>query len=568
MPVMKYTPQFIERQYIPTQNIGLIDQVLGQRQKEYDTATAMQNAAMSELYGLQTTQGFEHERNKIIEGLQGQITQAAEKRGGDYGAAAQDIAQIISKAQGNPFFQRNRRAIEEAQTLQKLRASNPSIRVLRDPNTVAYDQNLSDEDLQYQIFDPSQMIKTIDQMYEDRKSRRGPLEAASHPVFGTVARQRIGMTDEEIAAESTPENANMILSQMGYGDLAQKDPQLYQEMVNTMYNRLKSFNQGYSDSPWNAPASRNTQDNTSSEYLPFTFMPLSVDVDTRIGGKTDKNIQDIETMMGQDGFVKEPSKEKKTYLSPFEGTKYGMEPVSVGSREGKQWDKFKTYRDGYSALYKSVKNAGGNDRDFLKEVAEIEKAKGYVAEYGARINNSNFTANLPAALSLSEDLLFEYKDGEKSREGLSLSEYNKKFKSSGQSASDFSAQVTPRGEILLQDPDGKKYAVNKSSLSAPVRQYTETMNRLYDKFYNYKLSNEDIDNTNQELISIGGGRYINMSINPDNIKDRVFNIVQAHPETGQPVIVQKYSDFSDIANYFVPLISRDIDVTTFKPKVN
>ena len=172
MPVMKYTPQFIERQYIPTQNIGLIDQVLGQRQKEYDTATAMQNAAMSELYGLQTTQGFEPERNKIIEGLQGQITQAAEKRGGDYGAAAQDIAQIISKAQANPFFQRNRMAMENADMLRKLKAQNPNIFVAGDPDKMAYRDDLTPDDLQYSVINPEDVKKLVAQKYSHFGDKR------------------------------------------------------------------------------------------------------------------------------------------------------------------------------------------------------------------------------------------------------------------------------------------------------------------------------------------------------------------------------------------------------------
>ena len=46
MPIMKYTPQFVERKYVPMNDIGLISQVLGQRQKEYDMGEALQNEAI------------------------------------------------------------------------------------------------------------------------------------------------------------------------------------------------------------------------------------------------------------------------------------------------------------------------------------------------------------------------------------------------------------------------------------------------------------------------------------------------------------------------------------------
>ena len=76
MPIMRYTPQFIERQYIPTQNIGIIDEVLGQRQKEYDMAKMAEMSTIEELYGLPTTQGFQPKRDELVKGVESQIQEA------------------------------------------------------------------------------------------------------------------------------------------------------------------------------------------------------------------------------------------------------------------------------------------------------------------------------------------------------------------------------------------------------------------------------------------------------------------------------------------------------------
>ena len=250
MPIMKYTPQFVERQYVPTNNLGIIDQVLAQRQKEYDTATTLKDAAVSELYGLQTTQGFEPERNRIVQELQNQIEAAAQKRGGDYGAAAKDIASIVASVQKNPFFQRNRQVMEQARYLEQMKARNPALRIIKDPRKLGYDQNMTEEDLQYQVLDPADILKATDAIFADRKGRIGELQAISHPVFGTIARQQKGMSDAEIQALSNEQTVDQVLAQAGYSNLKQTNPDIYNEMAGAIFNQLKGYNQGYVDTPW------------------------------------------------------------------------------------------------------------------------------------------------------------------------------------------------------------------------------------------------------------------------------------------------------------------------------
>ena len=278
MPVMRYVPQFIEKQYVPLNDLGLIDKALAQRQKLHDTSKMLENQTLSELYGLSTTQGFEPERNRIIEDLQAKIQEATARRGGDPSAATQDIMSIIATAQKNPFFQRNREVMEQTQLLEKMRASNPSLRILRDPRTLEYKPDLTAEDLQYQVLDPTQITKITEDMFGDLRKKRGELQAVRHPVFGTVARQQIGATDEEIAGLSTPETVNQVLSQAGYSDLAETNPELYNEMAGIVYNQLKSLNQGYDDTPWSPPYRGRGNDGEQSNYTRDLLVGMGYDL--------------------------------------------------------------------------------------------------------------------------------------------------------------------------------------------------------------------------------------------------------------------------------------------------
>lgn len=285
MPVIKYTPQFTERQYVPMNNIGLIDQVLGMRQKEYDTAKMLENQAISELYGMQTTQGFQPERDRIIEELQNQIKSVAEKRQGDYGAAAGDIASIIAKAQGNPFFQRNRRALEEAQYLQRLRAQNPSLMVFRDPNNVAYNPNLTDEDLQYQVFDPSLLEKDFQNIYGDLAKQRRESNPVYDPTSGyNVATTTLGLTQDEVNAMLQDEKTyETLLSK--YPVLQNANPEALNALRERIGTQVRGLSLGQAKQFLSPPVSRESTGSKGSGFggndllqgMGYTLLPQDLD---------------------------------------------------------------------------------------------------------------------------------------------------------------------------------------------------------------------------------------------------------------------------------------------------
>ena len=283
MPVMRYTPQFVERKYIPTQNIGIIDEVLGQRQKEYDMAKMAEMSTIEELYGLPTTQGFQPKRDELVKGVESQIQEAVQRRGGDYGAAVKDIMGVVSKVKSDPFFQRNRRALEEAQYLQRLRAQNPALMVFRDPNTVAYDPNLSDEDLQYQVFDPDLLDKDFQTMYGDLAKQRREGMPVYDPTSGyNVATTTYGLTQDEVNKMIQDENTYQTLLSK-YPVLQNASPEALGALRERIATQARGLSQGYGRQLLNPPTSRGrgTEDNLGGrdllQSMGYTLLPSDLD---------------------------------------------------------------------------------------------------------------------------------------------------------------------------------------------------------------------------------------------------------------------------------------------------
>lgn len=273
MPIMKYTPQFVERQYIPMNDLGLIQKGLETKQKQWDTSKAYENQMLEQLYGISTTTGFSKGREQLIGNVQKQIEEAVSKRGGDYGAAVQDIAGIIARTGKDPFFNLNRIQMENVKGLERQLAQNPNLKILKDPRSMEYNPNLTEQDLNYQVLDPNDIATVINNTYGHLRSKEGPLQAVNHPVFGTIARSQKGLSDAEIAAMRTPETVNKALAQLGYSDLEKTNPELYNELSGMVYNQLGTLNMGYNDAPWSGGRSGSGSGSTGKGAIRGVLQP-------------------------------------------------------------------------------------------------------------------------------------------------------------------------------------------------------------------------------------------------------------------------------------------------------
>jgi len=107
--------QYVQ-QYVPTdmnlaQNVlGMARQDMKERNQAFDQAAAFSNSSIGEMYGVES---WDTEyRNQVVGDIQSKIDDTLKKRGGDYATAGNDIARLIMKERGNPFWNDNAKQME------------------------------------------------------------------------------------------------------------------------------------------------------------------------------------------------------------------------------------------------------------------------------------------------------------------------------------------------------------------------------------------------------------------------------------------------------------------------
>ena len=252
MALLKYTPQFIERQYIPT-NVNAAIDVMGKMQGQYDTAVDTQQKALSEAYGIKSTQGFEEGRNQFAEGLKSKIDEAIARRGGDAGAALRDIQSTIISAKKDPFIRANERMLEKTAELEKQLANNPNLEVLKDLRGAKYSSGMSDQDINYEIYDPETMDKSFENEYGKYRNMKGSTSLRDLDGY-TVASQQIGMAPDKIAKMKSVETYNNLIQKSPQLAAAvEKNPELKQRMINRINSKLDTLYGGVDENVIDKP---------------------------------------------------------------------------------------------------------------------------------------------------------------------------------------------------------------------------------------------------------------------------------------------------------------------------
>lgn len=239
MAVLGYVPQFIEQQYVPTQDIGLLSNILGQKQQQYNQAAQMQAGALADIYGREVTSGFEPAAQERIKAFETKLQELTDKRGGDLGAAIGDITSTIGSMYKDPFWRTANKAVEQSKILQQQLAKNQQLRVLNDPRSLSYREDLSDEDLAYKVFDPTSVTNLINQQYaglRDKVQETGLIEDPSGSGYLMSATTK-GATKSEIERLKKDSSLrNQIASTLGISDYLEKDPELA-GTVNSLIDR-------------------------------------------------------------------------------------------------------------------------------------------------------------------------------------------------------------------------------------------------------------------------------------------------------------------------------------------
>jgi hypothetical protein len=167
-------------QYIPQpifSNVGMLQQQLAQDQARHDLAM-QQQVAMEDMFAEVPTHPTDIPiKNKVLGDFQSKVQEVVDRYGGDYGAAAKDIARLTSKTRQNPFFQlapeRRRLAEEERKARLQLGPNYIPIqsvtdKPLQDPESGEW---VSPEELSYDYEDRRKLRELAQQEYDDVMKR-------------------------------------------------------------------------------------------------------------------------------------------------------------------------------------------------------------------------------------------------------------------------------------------------------------------------------------------------------------------------------------------------------------
>jgi len=281
MAVLGYTPQFIEKQYVPTQDIGLLSQILGQKQEQYNKAEQMRAAALADIYGKETTPGFESAAQERIKAFENRLQELTDRKGGDLGAAIGDITSTIGGMYKDPFWKQAKTVAENYKLQRQAQAQNPRLWMLNDLSTLQYSPDLTGDQLMYKAFDPLSVSQVGEQLHgaKAKQIREGAM--TKDPLTGMwKTTTTSGATKKEIEAyKRDPEFKATIANSLGIDPYLQNDPELGQKVDSLIDTYIDSLYRG-EKTDYKAPIKGTASDGISGgmimEHSGTSLIPPSV----------------------------------------------------------------------------------------------------------------------------------------------------------------------------------------------------------------------------------------------------------------------------------------------------
>lgn len=196
---LQYQSQFIPTDFGAVSNVlGMYKQDMNQREQQFDLAQQMQDKAIANIYGIETLDPELFQQ--AGDALSQRIEELVSKRGGDYGAAAQDISRLIAQESRNPIYGLNKRKLEQTKLLEQALAKNPNLLPLQDPRKISLTQKgLTPEDISYSVADPATIQDAIKDIYGERGNqiRQTGLKPSGTKGY-LMSEITRGLTDAEI----------------------------------------------------------------------------------------------------------------------------------------------------------------------------------------------------------------------------------------------------------------------------------------------------------------------------------------------------------------------------------
>lgn len=559
---LQYQSQFIPTDFGTLGNIvGQFRQDMQQRNQEFDQSQAMRDQAIAQVYGIETLDPeiFQQAGDTLSK----QIDEVVNKRGGDYGAAAGDISRLVAQESRKPIYGLNKRKLEQVKQLEQAIARNPNLLALQDPRQIDLTQKgLSPEDIAYSVLDPKDIETAISDIYGDlAKQRREGLPTFDPKSGYNVATTTLGVSPQEAQ--------QMLQDEQTYQTVLSRFPQLAPYMDNEVINqqlraRIGQGVQGLVGGqtrqflrplePTSPPSNLNAGAAIGSLYTP------SAEVEPKIYKKASKTQEEVQSIINIEGNVTKPEGKRASVSRPFTGM-YGIAPALTQeeTQEDRAYKQFKKYTEAYPVLYERIKKTGGNDSDFLNTVTQIEKDKAYILESRIGFNDPKFTEYLTENLAFNKAQLYEVNDeGKITDKDIKWNNYNSKFKNAGLTYKDSKVFMTPKGDVVLQDPEGKQYAVNPSSFPTVTRKYLQTIGDVFDAFYDYDLKPDQVEamNNPKAWYNLGANIYAKVVIPENDVMNK--KIVITYPDdTGKQVMRDDLS-IDQFYGYMSKLVNADV----------
>ena len=254
---LQYQSQFIPTDFGAVSNVlGMYRQDMNQREQQFDQAQAGANTALANIYGIETLDPelFQQAGDTLSQ----KIDEVVSKRGGDYGAAAQDISRLIAQETKNPIYGLNKRKLEQTKLLEHALARNPNLRVLKNPRTMGLSSNMTMEDITYEVADPANVQKVLEDVWGNLKNRvtQGtPRQSKAIPWAYEYLTTK-GLTSDQIEEMlQDPATFETVIARMPQLEKYKDDPATMQWLQSQVSEGLRAFEGSQVTNYMNIPAS-------------------------------------------------------------------------------------------------------------------------------------------------------------------------------------------------------------------------------------------------------------------------------------------------------------------------
>lgn len=524
-------------------------------------------------------------RDQFVEQFKNDVNELVEsKYNGDWGKAAPEVVQYITKARSNPFWNTTKaarqRELQSQAMLDKYNMSGeqminfapsdiPSYNIeTRQPNQISFgpEKRLDYDSQQEKLFnqitadfwdnppkieyidikDPktgisSQIPQLVDSSGQTISQKK--IDKYINSAFNRYKDTNEGIQQKryltEIEGYSSEEADNYIKEQLrdvGYEKLYSGNRKSYKNLPSDgkdklpKTTRVQTFDDVFLGKTRPIEKERNELISNIGAFLTDGNVDLN---------KVDQNIKNkAKAYQANKEYI-----DKYVYSNPFLGSTAGLysrSNKSVFNKQSKEFAEavsdFEKFKSKYSDLYNLGKANGMSDVSIINATYDLEagKAKRIAnsVDYNSSVVDDNFMNRLQPSV---EDFLIPIgEDGSMNKKkAISMAKFReKREKASGTTKQDLPITVNPTlGAVIVNDYAGNQYAIETESLPNEAKGTLNAWKMLWDIEYQYN----DLNKVTGNSVLLDGKNYITIDASNPLDKKYYYNGVQ-------PVTLEQIDD--------------------------